>query len=126
MAAEVHLTGMTEDEFKTFTKKLALQVIELFQDQKFRGKNRILADQLIQSVTTMAAMYRSACRERTTSTLLTRLLQVEAETERSLFILELFVDSNVLRPEQLIDITGDLDEILRLTSSSIVAISRKQ
>ncbi len=126
MAAEIFSTDKTEDDFKEHTKKIALRIIEQIESFPETRNATLLAGQLIGSVSSIAAEYRSAGRQRTNEGIARKLRRVESETERTLFLLEISIELGFIDIRRLVALTADLDEILRRTNSSIEVLNEKR
>ena len=125
MVAKAHAGFMTEQEFKNHTKQIALRVIELIQRLPNTQKSQIIGNQLLQSAASIGANYLAACRGRTTEELIQKLCAVEEESDKSLYWLEVMVDAKIIEADRLNLLIGDLNEILAMTSSSIMTLRRQ-
>lgn len=84
---------MNEQEFKTRTKQLALQVIALVDEVPTRRTADVIGRQLVRSATSVGANYRSACRGKSTADVLAKLAIVEEEADETIYWLELLVEA---------------------------------
>lgn len=119
MVAEAHSGFMTEQEFKDHTKQLALRVIQLIQKLPNNQRAQIIGNQLLSSVASIGANYLAACRGRSTDELINKLSSVEEEADKSLYWLEVLVESEIVPNDKLSTLTEDLNDIVTMTSSSI-------
>ncbi len=125
MAAKAHSNFMTEEEFKDYTKRITMRIVDLVELLPNNQKAQIIGNQLLQSSASIGANYRSACRAKSTSELVKHLSAVECDTDRTLYWLEIIVDSGLVAGTKLLDLTADLDEIVSMTASSIVTLREK-
>ena len=119
MVAKIHSGFMTEQEFKDHTKQIALRVIQLVEELPNSQKARIIGNQLLDSSASIGANYLAACRGRSTEDLLHKLNAVEEEANKSLYWLEILVESKVISEDKLSVLTADLHDIVTMTASSI-------
>ncbi len=116
---------MTEEEFKDHTKRITLRIVDLVELLPNNQKAQIIGNQLLQSSASIGANYRSACRAKSTSELVKHLSAVECDADRTLYWLEIIVDSGLVVGTKLLDLTADLDEIVSMTASSIGTLRAK-
>ena len=102
---------MTEKEPKQRTKTFAVRVLKLIDSLPETRSGRILANQLGRSGTSVGANYRSACRSRSTAEMISKLSVVEEEADESCFWMELISDHGLLRPEKMISLLREADEL---------------
>ena len=119
MAAKAHSNFMTEQEFKDHTKRITLRIVQLVEELPNNQKAQIIGTQILNSSALIGANYRAACRAKSTSELVKQLSSVENDTDRTLYWLEILVESNLVSGEKILDLTADLDEIMTMTASSI-------
>lgn len=110
---------VNSDTMKRRTKQLALVVIRLCRTLPSSPEARIITRQLLRSATSVAANYRAVCRARSTADFTSKLGLVLEEADETLFWLELLVDANVARPEQ---VRLSLDEANQLVSIFVASL----
>src|SRR5687768_18458376 len=110
---------MTEQEFKTRTKLIALRVIRLVESLPNTNSAQIIGKQLLRSATSVGANYRAACRGKSTADILHKLAIVEEEADESLYWLELLIESEIVSAKKLSILMSDINEIIEMTVSSI-------
>ena len=110
---------MTEDEFKQRTKTIALRVMRLVGALPSSGISTVIGKQLLRSGTSIGANYRAACRGKSKADLPHKLAIVEEEADESLYWIELLVAAEIVPESKLGSLTGEIDEILRMTVASI-------
>ena len=116
---------MTEQEFKDRTKQIALRVIRLVESLPNTNTAQIIGKQLLRSATSVGANYRAACRAKSTADILHKLAIVEEEADKSLYWLELLIESNTISENKLLALMSDINEIVAITVSSIKTLRLK-
>jgi four helix bundle protein len=110
---------VNSEAMKHRTKQLALVIIRLSRTLPQSPEARIIARQLLRSATSMAANYRAVCRARSTADFTSKLGLVLEEADETLFWLELLVDAEIARPDQVI---MPLDEANQLVSIFVASL----
>ncbi len=108
------------------TKQITLRVVELVEKLPNTHKAQIIGNQLLSSAASIGANYRAACRGRSAQDLLRNLLAVEDEAGKSLYWLEVLVESEIVPKDNLTALSTDLKEIETVTASSIDSLRAKQ
>ena len=112
---------MKQDEFNELfnakTKKLALNTIAVVSDLKYSDALGVIRKQLIWSVTSVAANYRTVCRSRSEKEKYAKLCIVVEEADETLFWIEMFIDGGFIVEEKLFELRNESEEILKLMSS---------
>ena len=116
---------MTEAEFKSRTKQVALRVIRLVNTLPMSGVSGVIGKQLIRSGTSIGANYRAACRGKSTADVLHKLAIVEEEADESLYWIELLIESETVSAKKLASLTKEIGEILRMIVASIKTLRAK-
>ena len=111
---------MTTAELKARTKEFALRVIRLVDALPNTVKGRAIANQIMQSATSIAANYRAACRARSRAEFIAKIGVVEEEADETAFWLELIIDSNIRGKTQIEPSLKEASELV-----AIMAASRK-
>ena len=116
---------MTEAEFKSRTKQVALRVIRLVNTLPMSGVSGVIGKQLLRSGTSIGANYRAACRGKSTADVLHKLAIVEEEADESLYWIELLIESETVPAKKLASLTKEIGEILRMIVTSIKTLRSK-
>ncbi|HZQ67875.1 MAG TPA: four helix bundle protein [Terriglobales bacterium] len=85
------------DALKLRTKQFAIRIVRLFQSLPATDEARTLGKQLLRSGTSVAANYRAACRARSKAEFVAKLGIVVEEIDETVFWLELFTETGVVR-----------------------------
>ena len=117
---------MTENEFKSRTKQVALRVIRLVNTLPMSGVSGVIGKQLLRSGTSIGANYRAACRGKSTAHVIHKLAIIEEEADESLYWIELLIESETVAAKKLASLTKEIGEILRMTGASIKTLRSKR
>ena len=107
------------DELRNRTKGFALQNIRLVESLPASRTANILGGQLLRSGTSVGANYRASCRARSRAEFIAKLGIVEEEADESIYWLELFVESGILRQDRAAGLLREAGEILAMVVASI-------
>src|SRR3972149_294921 len=113
---------MTEQEFKTRTKNVALRVIRLVDALPKMKTAQTIGGQLLRCGPFSGANYRSACRGKSPADVIAKLGIVEEEADESIYWLELLIDAQILPNTKLRPLIIEINEILAMTVASIKTI----
>ena len=103
---------------KQRTKKLAIDVIFLYNKVQKTDATRIIGGQLIKSVTSTAANYRAACIARSQKEFFSKMSIVVEEADETLFWLEILKDANFASSENIDPLINETLEILKIMSKA--------
>ena len=110
---------MDEREFKNRTKKVALRIIKMVETLPRNRASDIIGKQLLRSATSVGANYRAACRGKSPADVISKLSIVEEEADESLYWMELLVEAGLMSEAKLVNLRGEMDEIVAMTVASI-------
>jgi four helix bundle protein len=110
---------MTESEFKDRTLRAALRIIRLVEVLPRTRTADVIGRQVLRSRTSVGANYRAACRAVSTADMISKLGDVEEESDETLYWLELLAKSGTVPAQRLAELSAELDEILRMVVASI-------
>lgn len=110
---------MTPKELKDRTKRFAVNIVHLCRELPPTIDGRCLGQQLIDSATSVAANYRAACRARSRAEFISKLGTVLEECDESLFWLELFVDTNLVRLQRAERLLKEADELTAIFTTAV-------
>ena len=115
---------MNKEELKERTKKFALRVSKLTDVLPKISKGYTVSNQLNRSATSVASNYRAACRSKSKLEFISKLGQVEEETDESAFWLEIIIESNLMKRELVENLLHEAYEILAIIVSSKLTAQR--
>src|ERR1700739_1531398 len=101
---------MNKEQLKQRTKDFALRVMTLVDHLPRNKKGRILGDQLLRSVTSVAANYRAACRARSTAEFIAKLGNVLEEADESTLWMELIIGGGLLKQSRVGGLLAEANE----------------
>ena len=105
------------DQFRSRTKKLALDIIQTVSPIKYSDATGVIRKQIIRAATSVAANFRASCRARSQKELFAKLCIVVEESDEVIFWLELLEEGKFIVPEQIHDVRNDAFEVLKVMSS---------
>jgi four helix bundle protein len=110
---------MTEQEFKSRTKRFALDIIRFVRNLPRGLVEDVISRQLVRSGTSVGANYRAACRGRSTADVIAKLRIVEEEGDEAMYWLELLEEDQIVDRAVLAPLLREADEIVAMTVASI-------
>ena len=112
-------------ELKDRTKRFAVDVVQLTRElpNTLDGR-RIGRQQFLDSGTSVAANYRSACRARSHAEFISKIGVVEEESDEALFWLELMVDSKLVTQQRAAKLMKAADELTAIFVASLKTAKR--
>lgn len=110
---------------KKETKQLAVETIELTRAFPRSAEGIVIQKQLIRSVSSVAANYRSACRGRSQKDFLSKLSIALEELDETQFWLELSLDLGLTAEEKIKPLDNKLNKLLKILSASKNTLKQK-
>jgi len=105
-------------ELKQRSKDFAIRIVHLFRSLPHSPDAQTLGRQLLRSGTSVAANYRAVCRARSKAEFISR-MAIVVEEDETVFWLELFGETNVIRPERIHDLLKEANELLLIFGASL-------
>ena len=109
---------MNKEELKDRTKKFSLRIIKLAESLPETKSGRVIANQIIRSGCSVGANYRSACRAKSNKDFINKLNIIEEESDETLFWLELIEEGKLLKPNLLVDLKKEADELTTIFTAA--------
>ena len=106
------------ERLKKRTKDIALEAISIFKSLPKTDENRIIGKQFLRSATSVAANYRAVCRARSKAEYFSKLSIVVEEADETLFWIEIFLESGIIKTERLEGLSKEVLEILSILSKA--------
>lgn len=106
------------EELRERTKAFAIRIIRLFRLLPRTEEARVIGRQFLRSGTSVAANYRAACRARSKAEFTAKMGIVVEEADETVFWLELLVDAQVIRREQVADLFTEANELVAIFAAS--------
>jgi four helix bundle protein len=98
----------------------AIRVVKLYKDLKENHQEYILSKQLLRSGTSVGAMIREAKNSESKADFQHKLGIAQKECDESIYWLELLCKTNYITENELISISFDANELLKMIRSSIL------
>jgi four helix bundle protein len=106
------------EAFKRRTKKFVVDNIRFYRTLPKTEEAKIIGRQLLRSSSSVGANYRAACRARSKAEFHSKLSTVVEEADESVFWMEVLVEAEVVRKE-------NLNQILKIAAASRKTVSGK-
>ena len=109
--------------FKKRTKKFVVDNIKLYRTLPKTEEGIIVGRQLLRSSSSVGSNYRAACRARSQAEFHSKLSTVVEEADESLFWMEILVEAEIAKKDQVTPLYKEGVEILKIGSSSRKTVS---
>ncbi|MCC5845970.1 MAG: four helix bundle protein [Verrucomicrobia bacterium] len=106
-------------DLKRRTQKFALRIIKMARALPNDPAAGVIQKQIIRAGTSVGANYRAACRAKSAADFIHKMKIVEEEADETMYWMELILEENFLRPDQLNALYEEANEILSMTVKSI-------
>ena len=110
---------MTSDELKDRSKKFGIRIIKMTDKLPQSQVGKIITGQIIRSATSVGANYRAVCRAKSENDFINKLKIVEEEADETLYWLEIISELELIKPELLVDLKKEANELLSIFVKSI-------
>ncbi len=110
---------MNSDDFKRRTKAFALKIISFTQVLTDTKVSRVIGNQLLRSGTSVGANYRATFRAKSPTHFISKMGDVEEESDESMYWIELLVESGQVNLKSAANLRKEAGEILAMTTASI-------
>jgi four helix bundle protein len=114
------------EALKKRTKAMALRIINMYQNLPKTVEAQVLGKQVLRSATSVAANYRAVARNKSQADRINKLGTVVEEADETIFWLELLVEADIVPKSKLVDLMGECEEILKMTSSSLYKLKQQR
>ena len=104
----------TSNNLQKRTKDFAIRVVKLVRALPKNLEGNCIGSQLFRCGTSVAANYRAACRARSRAEFISKLGIVIEEADESGFWIELIIDLELLKKEQIKDLLQEANEVLAI------------
>jgi four helix bundle protein len=115
---------MNADDLKKRTKQFALRVLKLVAALPNTVAGRAIGGQLVRSGTSVGSNYRAACRGRSRAEFVAKLGVVEEEADESAFWMELIIEGELLKPNQVVSLLDEANELAKIMAQSRITASK--
>lgn len=114
-----------QNQLKSRTKQIGLQVIGLVESLPYKPAASVISKQILRSSTSVGANYRAACRAKSDADFLYTLKIVEEETDETLYWLELLEESKIITDDRLTPLKKEVNELLAIIVTAIKSVRQK-
>ncbi|MFT7344494.1 MAG: four helix bundle protein [Lentimonas sp.] len=106
------------ENLKSRTKEFSLSIINLVEKMNYSITNKVIANQLLRSATSVGANYRAATRARSDREFIAKLRIVLEEADETCFWLE------IIESKKWMDVKNELKEANELTAIFVTSIKK--
>ena len=117
---------MNAKDFKERSRQFAIRVISLVDALPQQRSADVLGKQLLRSATSVAAIYRAACRARSTAEFIAKMGIVEEEADESQGWIEMIADAGLVKKERVEELIKEAGELTAMTVASIKTARRNK
>jgi four helix bundle protein len=114
---------MNPEDLKRRTKQFALRILKLVAVLPKTVEGRTLGGQLVRAGTAVGANYRATCRSRSRAEFVARIGVVEEEADESAYWLELIIEGELLKAQQVAPLLNEANELAKIMASSRISAS---
>jgi four helix bundle protein len=116
---------MTKEELQSRTKKFAVQIMIISEQLDRKYYNTTLFNQLFRSSSSIGANYRAACRAKSDADFAYKIKIVEEEADESCFWLELLLEVNQNKVEEVSVLLKEAKELTAIFSAIAIKLKIK-
>jgi four helix bundle protein len=106
------------EELKLRTRQLAVRIVKLYRSLPKTGEARVIGNQAVRSVTSVAADSRAACRSRSKAEFIAKIGVVVEEIDETLFWLEPLVETAIMPRERMQNLLKEVNELLAIFAAA--------
>lgn len=111
---------MTPDELKLRLRKFSRRIIKMVDKLPNTISGKAIGNQVVRSGTSPGANYRAACRAKSDKDFINKLKIVEEELDETEYWLDVIADSELIKPDLLIELKRETGELLAIITKSII------
>ena len=111
-------TDNFNEKYRKRTFHFSIQICKFYNKRFGDLSNRVIANQIIRSATSVAANFRAATRGRSTAEYYAKLCIVVEECDETIFWLELYENTNHVTGPALFNMKEEATELLKVFSST--------
>ncbi|HWZ02554.1 MAG TPA: four helix bundle protein [Mucilaginibacter sp.] len=114
------------EAFKSRTKKFVVDNIKFFRTLPKTEEAKIIGRQLLRSSSSVGANYRAACRARSQAEFHSKLSTVVEEADESAFWMEILIEAEIVKPNELQYLNDEANQILKIAAASRKTVSKNK
>ncbi len=124
------MNGGTDDtsrktDLRLRTRAFALRIVRLYTSLPKVAEAQVLGKQLLRSGTSVGAHYHEATRARSNAEFISKLQGGLPELEETIYWLNLLIDSDIVKKEQLSGLCQEADELAAILVASVKTVKRR-
>ncbi len=108
------------------TRAFALRIVKLYTSLPKSAEAQILGKQLLRSGTSVGAHYHEATRSRSNAEFISKLEAGLQELEESIYWMNLLIDSDLIRKDQLAGLCLEANELVAILVASVKTVKRRR
>jgi len=116
---------MNSEELKLRFRKYSVRIIKMVDKLPNTISGRAIGSQIVRSGTSPGANYRAACKAKSDKDFINKLKIVEEEVDETGYWIEVISDSELIKPELLLEIQKETKELLAIITKSIITKRNK-
>ena len=105
-------------------KLFAARIIKMIEKMPKTQISFVIGNQLLRSVTSIAANYSASCRAKSTRDVINKLKIVEEEADETIIWLEFIEETGIFHAEMLLPLKTEANEILSIIVASIKTVRK--
>jgi four helix bundle protein len=110
---------MDAEQMKRRTKEFAKAVVRLCRQMPGTEESRLVRNQLFRCATSVGANYRATCRGRSRADFIAKLGIVLEEADEALYWMEIIVEAELMKREQLATLMKEASELVAIFVASL-------
>ena len=114
------------EAFRKRTKKFVIDTIKFYRTLPKTEEAKIVGRQLLRSASSVGANYRAACRARSQAEFHSKLSIVVEEADESVFWMEILIESEIVKKEELTYLFDEANQILKIVSASRKTVAKNK
>jgi four helix bundle protein len=104
---------------KARTRAFGLRIIRLAESLPDTPTARVIRNQMLRCGPAVGANYRAACRAKSKPDFISKMGNVEEETDETIYWMEMLIDAKIVKSSRIADLMDEGDQILSIVISSI-------
>jgi four helix bundle protein len=125
MSDECGTVGGKKHDLRLRTRSFALRIIRLYTSLPKVAEAQVIGKQLLRSGTSVGAHYHEATRARSNAEFISKLQGGLQELEETIYWLNLLIDSDIVKKEQLVGLCQEADELAAILVASVKTVKRR-
>lgn len=120
------MNKIEQEDLKSRTKRFSLRVIQVYSASPKTTEARVIGRQMLRSGTSVGAHYRDAVRSRSTAKFINKIEEGLQELEKTVYWLELLIDSGIFTSGRLKALMMEADELMAVLVTCAKNAKRKR